>query len=184
MMCLCDDLCASRWFGLLMWWCSLQRISNSNKSWSFLLKEFVIQTPSYKRVHWRHSNHISEAPQLQWHLCLNHSNSCVHSIHLLLFSIMKWVLKIRYWCFLFNYEISEMFTLLLHQTDLADVLSVLAMTMGKEGERESLKYKLEASKEPVGSWGHEYVRYASYSNPTLCTHLSPSLHLFIPCILK
>jgi len=46
-----------------------------------------------------------------------------------------------------------------NKTDLADVLSVLAMTMGKEGERESLKYKLVASKEPVGSWGHEYVRH-------------------------
>jgi len=44
---------------------------------------------------------------------------------------------------------------------LADVLSVLAMTMGKEGERESLKYKLQATTESVGSWGHEYVRHLS-----------------------
>jgi len=56
----------------------------------------------------------------------------------------------------------------------ADVLSVLAMTMGKPEERESLKYKLLASKDyelltskgvqskhaedNFGSWGHEFVR--------------------------
>jgi len=56
---------------------------------------------------------------------------------------------------------------------LADVLSVLAMTMGNHEERESLKYKLSAFKDHdvlkkdgmdlgtddnLGSWGHEYVR--------------------------
>lgn len=46
-----------------------------------------------------------------------------------------------------------------NKTHLADILSVLAMTMGKEGERESLKYKLVAAYEPVGAWGHEYVRH-------------------------
>ncbi|KAK8486481.1 hypothetical protein V6N11_045142 [Hibiscus sabdariffa] len=42
--------------------------------------------------------------------------------------------------------------------DLADVLSVLALTMSAEGERESLKYRLLGSGGDVGSWGHEYVR--------------------------
>ncbi|KAK9842343.1 hypothetical protein WJX81_007723 [Elliptochloris bilobata] len=41
---------------------------------------------------------------------------------------------------------------------LADVLSVLAITTGKEGERESLRFRLEGSKVEVGLWGHEYVR--------------------------
>ena len=35
---------------------------------------------------------------------------------------------------------------------LADVLSVLAITTGKEGERESLRYRLEGSK--VRPWDH------------------------------
>eukprot|EP01091_Cochliopodium_minus_P015174 TRINITY_DN5319_c0_g1_i1.p1 TRINITY_DN5319_c0_g1~~TRINITY_DN5319_c0_g1_i1.p1 ORF type:complete len:870 (-),score=290.39 TRINITY_DN5319_c0_g1_i1:73-2682(-) len=42
--------------------------------------------------------------------------------------------------------------------NLADILSVLAMTMGKEDERESLKYKLHGNREEIGEWGHEYVR--------------------------
>uniref|UniRef100_A0A7S2EGD7 26S proteasome non-ATPase regulatory subunit 2 homolog n=1 Tax=Trieres chinensis TaxID=1514140 RepID=A0A7S2EGD7_TRICV len=57
---------------------------------------------------------------------------------------------------------------------LADVLAVLAMTMGKPEERESLKFKLTAFKDydqlkkrgeapkvdddNLGSWGHEFVR--------------------------
>lgn len=41
---------------------------------------------------------------------------------------------------------------------LADILSVLAMTMSPEGERESLKYRLLGSEGDIGSWGHEYVR--------------------------
>lgn len=48
-----------------------------------------------------------------------------------------------------------------NKTYLSDILSVLAMTMGKEGVRESLRYKLSGSTEPVGSWGHEYVRNLS-----------------------
>jgi len=42
---------------------------------------------------------------------------------------------------------------------LADVLSLLAMTMGEEGKRESLKYRLLGMRDDVGSWGHEYVRH-------------------------
>ncbi|KAJ8511353.1 hypothetical protein OPV22_001787 [Ensete ventricosum] len=41
---------------------------------------------------------------------------------------------------------------------LADILSVLAVTMSAEGERESLKYRLLGSEGDIGSWGHEYVR--------------------------
>ncbi|KAH7860362.1 hypothetical protein Vadar_012547 [Vaccinium darrowii] len=40
---------------------------------------------------------------------------------------------------------------------LADILSVLAMTM-TAGQRESLKYRLLGSEGDIGSWGHEYVR--------------------------
>ncbi|KAK9689840.1 hypothetical protein RND81_09G085200 [Saponaria officinalis] len=41
---------------------------------------------------------------------------------------------------------------------LADILSVLALTMAAEDERESLKYRLLGSEGDIGSWGHEYVR--------------------------
>uniref|UniRef100_A0A6T6B035 26S proteasome non-ATPase regulatory subunit 2 homolog n=1 Tax=Compsopogon caeruleus TaxID=31354 RepID=A0A6T6B035_9RHOD len=41
---------------------------------------------------------------------------------------------------------------------MADVLSVLAMTMAEEGTRESLKFKLMGTKEAPHLWGHEYVR--------------------------
>ncbi|XP_010269892.1 PREDICTED: 26S proteasome non-ATPase regulatory subunit 2 homolog A-like isoform X2 [Nelumbo nucifera] len=41
---------------------------------------------------------------------------------------------------------------------LADILSILALTMSAEGERESLKYRLLGSEGDIGSWGHEYVR--------------------------
>ncbi|KAH9791153.1 26S proteasome non-ATPase regulatory subunit 2 [Citrus sinensis] len=41
---------------------------------------------------------------------------------------------------------------------MADILSVLALTMSAEGERESLKYRLLGSEGDIGSWGHEYVR--------------------------
>ncbi|CAG9828269.1 unnamed protein product [Diabrotica balteata] len=39
----------------------------------------------------------------------------------------------------------------------ADIISVLAMTMG-EG-RESLKYRLLSNLDKIGEWGHEYVRH-------------------------
>ena len=47
------------------------------------------------------------------------------------------------------------------KTMLADVLSLLAMTMGEDGRRESLNYKLLGSRGDLGSWGHEYVRHLS-----------------------
>merc|ERR1719162_214559 len=43
----------------------------------------------------------------------------------------------------------------------ADVLSVLATTMQKEGSRQALKYRLEGTKEGLTSWGHEYIRNIS-----------------------
>ncbi|KAJ3189452.1 26S proteasome non-ATPase regulatory subunit 2 [Gaertneriomyces sp. JEL0708] len=42
---------------------------------------------------------------------------------------------------------------------LADILSVLSMTYGEDGKRDSLKYRYVGSSEPAGSWGHEYVRH-------------------------
>ncbi|CAN8230161.1 unnamed protein product [Cochlearia groenlandica] len=41
---------------------------------------------------------------------------------------------------------------------LADILSVLALTMSAEGKRESLIYRLIGTEGDIGSWGHEYVR--------------------------
>ncbi|KAJ7533199.1 hypothetical protein O6H91_13G037300 [Diphasiastrum complanatum] len=41
---------------------------------------------------------------------------------------------------------------------LADIISVLALTMSEEGARESLRYRLLGSIGDIGSWGHEYVR--------------------------
>lgn len=41
----------------------------------------------------------------------------------------------------------------------ADVLSVLAMTMGTPSQRETLRYKLVGNTSDVDSWGHEYVRH-------------------------
>lgn len=41
----------------------------------------------------------------------------------------------------------------------ADVLSVLAMTYSDAGEKESLKYRLLASDNTIGDWGHEYMRH-------------------------
>ncbi|KAJ3324198.1 proteasome regulatory particle base subunit [Blyttiomyces sp. JEL0837] len=41
---------------------------------------------------------------------------------------------------------------------LADIISVLGMSYD-DGKRESLKFRFLGSSEPVGSWGHEYVRH-------------------------
>jgi len=41
---------------------------------------------------------------------------------------------------------------------MADVMSVLAMTMATPGSRECLKFKLQGTMVNVSSWGHEYVR--------------------------
>mmetsp|Transcript_102165 Transcript_102165/g.288581 ORF Transcript_102165/g.288581 Transcript_102165/m.288581 type:complete len:881 (+) Transcript_102165:76-2718(+) len=43
----------------------------------------------------------------------------------------------------------------------ADILSILATTMQKEGSRQSLKYRLEGTKDGLTSWGHEYIRNLS-----------------------
>lgn len=43
---------------------------------------------------------------------------------------------------------------------MADVLSVMAMTMSKEEkDRECLKFKLAGQMDDIDTWGHEYVRY-------------------------
>lgn len=43
----------------------------------------------------------------------------------------------------------------------ADILSILATSMQKEGSRSCLKYRLEGSKAGLTSWGHEYIRNLS-----------------------
>mmetsp|Transcript_70952 Transcript_70952/g.154160 ORF Transcript_70952/g.154160 Transcript_70952/m.154160 type:complete len:882 (-) Transcript_70952:135-2780(-) len=43
----------------------------------------------------------------------------------------------------------------------ADILSILATTMQKEGSRQSLRYRLEGTKAGLTSWGHEYIRNLS-----------------------
>lgn len=44
---------------------------------------------------------------------------------------------------------------------LADVMSVLAMTMAAEGSQDCLYFKLQGSSVDISSWGHEYVRSLS-----------------------
>lgn len=44
---------------------------------------------------------------------------------------------------------------------MADMLSVLAMTMSVPGSQECLKFKLEGTNVDISSWGHEYVRFLS-----------------------
>jgi len=44
---------------------------------------------------------------------------------------------------------------------MADVMSVLAMTMAERGTMECLKFKLQGTNTNISSWGHEYVRYLS-----------------------
>ena len=48
-----------------------------------------------------------------------------------------------------------------NKKELADVLSVLAMTMAKPETRTCLKYKMEGKTRELGDWGHEYVRTLS-----------------------
>ncbi|EFW98665.1 26S proteasome regulatory subunit [Grosmannia clavigera kw1407] len=45
------------------------------------------------------------------------------------------------------------------KTSLADVLSVIGMTYSDEGRQDTLKYRLLAPTQDIGSWGHEYVRH-------------------------
>lgn len=44
---------------------------------------------------------------------------------------------------------------------MADVMSVLAMTMAEPGSRECLKFKMEGNMKDMSSWGHEYIRSLS-----------------------
>eukprot|EP00898_Chlorokybus_atmophyticus_P005084 jgi/Chlat1/5577/Chrsp369S05360 len=48
--------------------------------------------------------------------------------------------------------------LMVERVFLADVLSVLAMTMADDSSLESLKFRLQGSEGDMVSWGHEYVR--------------------------
>ncbi|CAK7241013.1 MAG: proteasome regulatory particle base subunit [Sporothrix thermara] len=45
------------------------------------------------------------------------------------------------------------------KTSLADVLSVIGMTFSDEDRQDTLKYRLLAPTQDIGSWGHEYVRH-------------------------
>lgn len=45
------------------------------------------------------------------------------------------------------------------KNSLADVLSVIGMTFSDEDRQDTLKYRLLAPTQDVGSWGHEYVRH-------------------------
>ena len=45
------------------------------------------------------------------------------------------------------------------KNSLADTLSVLGMTYGDEEKLETLKYRLLAKSDDLGSWGHEYIRH-------------------------
>ncbi|EFE38265.1 hypothetical protein TRV_07042 [Trichophyton verrucosum HKI 0517] len=46
-----------------------------------------------------------------------------------------------------------------NKDSLADILSVLGMTYGVEDKLETLKYRLLAKSDDLGSWGHEYIRH-------------------------
>ncbi|KAK6203216.1 26S proteasome regulatory subunit rpn-1 [Scheffersomyces amazonensis] len=43
--------------------------------------------------------------------------------------------------------------------NLADILSVLAMTYSDDGKKDSLKYRLLSSEDSIADWGHEYMRH-------------------------
>lgn len=45
--------------------------------------------------------------------------------------------------------------------EVADLLSVLAITMSEKGSNESLKYVLEGTKRNLTDWGNEYLRSLS-----------------------
>ena len=45
------------------------------------------------------------------------------------------------------------------KVQLADVLSMLAVTTAEGGTRESLEFKLQGTPADLASWGHEYVRH-------------------------
>ncbi|CAG7940079.1 unnamed protein product [Penicillium salamii] len=45
------------------------------------------------------------------------------------------------------------------KNSLADMMSVLGMTYGDEEKLETIRYRLLAKSEDLGSWGHEYIRH-------------------------
>lgn len=44
---------------------------------------------------------------------------------------------------------------------MADVLSILSMTIEEDIDRQCLNYQLVGSKEQIGSFGHPYIRFVS-----------------------
>ena len=44
---------------------------------------------------------------------------------------------------------------------MADVLSILSMTIEEDNDRQCLNYQLVGSKEQIGSFGHPYIRLGS-----------------------
>ncbi|AOW01142.1 YALI0B02860p [Yarrowia lipolytica CLIB122] len=56
-------------------------------------------------------------------------------------------------------ELYDTWTDAKHKQQLADVLSVLAMTYSGDGKRDALKFRLKSTTDDLGSWGHEYVRH-------------------------
>lgn len=56
-------------------------------------------------------------------------------------------------------ELYDTWTDAKHKQQLADVLSVLAMTYSGDGKRDALKFRLLSTTDDLGSWGHEYVRH-------------------------
>ena len=60
--------------------------------------------------------------------------------------------------------------LILLQASASDIVSLLAMTNDNE-ERECLRYYKSGSRQTMGTWGHEYVRYVLLSRP--CHVLTP-----------
>ncbi len=51
----------------------------------------------------------------------------------------------------------------------SDLISVLAMTSDEKND--CINYRMMGSKEPIGDWGHEYVRYVDSSIFLLLRHL-------------
>eukprot|EP01096_Ripella_sp_DP13-Kostka_P012815 TRINITY_DN5432_c0_g1_i1.p1 TRINITY_DN5432_c0_g1~~TRINITY_DN5432_c0_g1_i1.p1 ORF type:complete len:872 (+),score=501.26 TRINITY_DN5432_c0_g1_i1:135-2618(+) len=49
-----------------------------------------------------------------------------------------------------------------NQVLLADVISVLAMSIGESSENDSLKFRLVGTKDSLETWGHEYIRNLSH----------------------
>lgn len=79
----------------------------------------------------------------------------------------------------------------------ADILSLLAMVVAKEGSRDCLFYKLHGNYTDVGQWGYEYVRFlageigqdyekraeVSNDNKPIIEDLQPMINVVIPFMI-